>query len=53
LTNIATGTEVVNLAAADVTIVTAAVPTLPEWALIVLTALLALAGVVALRRRTA
>jgi hypothetical protein len=38
--------------AADPTIIVAAVPTLPEWAMIVLTALLALAGVIALRRRT-
>jgi hypothetical protein len=37
--------------ASDVTIVVAAVPTLPEWAMIVLTALLAWAGVTALRRR--
>jgi hypothetical protein len=36
----------------DLTIVVAAVPTLPEWAMIALTALLALAGVAALRRRT-
>jgi uncharacterized repeat protein (TIGR01451 family) len=36
----------------DVTIVIAAVPTLPEWATIVLTGLLAMAGVAALRRRT-
>jgi hypothetical protein len=36
----------------DVTIVMAAVPTLPQWALIALTGCLALAGVVALRRRT-
>jgi hypothetical protein len=35
----------------DVTIVLAGVPTLPQWALIALTALLARAGVVALRRR--
>jgi hypothetical protein len=36
----------------DPTIVVAAVPSLPEWAMIVLTGLLALAGVAALRRRT-
>jgi hypothetical protein len=36
--------------ASDPTIIVAAVPTLPEWAMIVLTALLALAGVAALRR---
>jgi hypothetical protein len=36
----------------DPTIVVAAVPTLPPWALIALTVCLALAGVVALRRRT-
>jgi hypothetical protein len=36
----------------DPTIVTAAVPTLPEWAMFVLTGLLALAGVAAMRRRT-
>jgi hypothetical protein len=35
----------------DLTIVVAGVPTLPEWALIALTVCLALAGVVALRRR--
>jgi flagellar biosynthesis component FlhA len=39
-------------ASTDVTIIVAAVPTLPEWAMIALTALLALAGVTALRRRT-
>jgi hypothetical protein len=38
--------------ASDVTIVVAAVPTVPQWALIALTACLALAGVVALRQRT-
>jgi hypothetical protein len=38
--------------ASDVTIVVAAVPTLPEWALIGLTVLLALAGVAAMRKRT-
>jgi hypothetical protein len=36
----------------DVTIVLAALPTLPQWALIVLIVCLALAGVAALRRRT-
>jgi hypothetical protein len=36
----------------DPTIIVGAVPTLPEWAMIVLTALLALAGAAALRRRT-
>jgi uncharacterized repeat protein (TIGR01451 family) len=38
--------------ASDPTIVLAAVPTLPQWAMLVLTALLAVAGVTALRRRT-
>jgi uncharacterized repeat protein (TIGR01451 family) len=38
--------------ATDVTIVLPAVPTLPEWAMIVLSALLAVAGVAAMRRRT-
>jgi hypothetical protein len=38
--------------ASDPTIVVAAVPTLPQWAMIALTVLLALAGVAALRRRT-
>jgi hypothetical protein len=38
--------------ASDVTIVVAAVPTLPEWAMIVLTGLLASAGFAAMRRRT-
>jgi hypothetical protein len=37
----------------QLTIGAAAVPTLPEWALIALTVLLALAGFVAMRRRTA
>jgi uncharacterized repeat protein (TIGR01451 family) len=36
----------------DPTIVVAAVPTLPEWAMIALSTLLALAGVTTLRRRT-
>jgi hypothetical protein len=36
----------------DPTIVLPAVPTLPEWAMIVLSALLAVAGVAAMRRRT-
>jgi uncharacterized repeat protein (TIGR01451 family) len=40
-------------AASDPTIIVAAVPTLPQLAMIVLTGLLALAGVTALRRRTA
>jgi hypothetical protein len=39
--------------ASDPTIVVAAVPTLPQWAIIVLCVLLALAGVAAFRRRTA
>jgi uncharacterized repeat protein (TIGR01451 family) len=38
--------------ASDPTIVLAGVPTLPQWALIALTVCLALAGVVAMRRRT-
>jgi hypothetical protein len=38
--------------ATDVTIVLPSVPTLPQWALVALTVCLALAGVVALRRRT-
>jgi hypothetical protein len=38
--------------ASDPTIILAAVPTLPQWALIALTVCLVLAGVVALRRRT-
>jgi hypothetical protein len=38
--------------ASDPTIVLAAVPTLPQWALIALTALVALAGFAALRKRT-
>jgi uncharacterized repeat protein (TIGR01451 family) len=41
-----------NNTASDPTIVIAAVPTLPEWAMIVLSALLAVAGVAAMRRRT-
>jgi IPTL-CTERM motif len=44
------GTQTGSIAS-DPTIIVAAVPTLPEWAMIVLTALLALAGVTALRRR--
>jgi hypothetical protein len=36
----------------DLTIVVAAVPTLPQWALIALTGLLALAGLFAMRRPT-
>jgi hypothetical protein len=51
LTNIATGTGVDN-AAEDVTIVIAAVPTLPEWAMLVLIGLLAWAGLAGIRRRT-
>jgi hypothetical protein len=39
--------------ASDSTIIVAAVPTLPEWAMMALAVLLALAGVTALRRRTA
>jgi uncharacterized repeat protein (TIGR01451 family) len=46
------GGDPVGGMASDPTIVLAAVPTLPEWAIIVLSALLALAGVAALRRRT-
>jgi hypothetical protein len=38
--------------ARDVTVVGAAVPTLPPWALIALTVCLALAGALAMRRRT-
>jgi hypothetical protein len=38
--------------ASDPTIVVAAVPTLPPWALLALTVCLALAGLAALRRRT-
>jgi hypothetical protein len=38
--------------ASDPTIIVAAVPTLPQWAMLVLAALLAWAGVTALRRRT-
>lgn len=51
--------DVTNNATADVTLVAAAppppipVPTLPEWALIALAALLSAVGVVALRRRAA
>jgi len=37
--------------ASDPTIVLPAVPTLPEWAMIVLVSLFGLAGVAALRRR--
>jgi hypothetical protein len=37
----------------QLTIGAAAVPTLPQWSMIVLTALLAQAGFVAVRRRTA
>jgi exosortase sorting signal-containing protein len=44
-------TVLTNNFATDPTLVVAAVPTLPEWAMIVLTALLALAGFVAMRRR--
>ena len=45
-------TNLTNDSASDVTIVVAAVPTLPEWARIALAGLLALAGFAALRRRT-
>ena len=38
--------------ASDPTVVLAAVPTLPQWAIIVLTVLLAFAGIMAMRRRT-
>jgi IPTL-CTERM motif len=38
--------------ASDITVVVAAVPTLPEWAMMALTVLLAVAGFAALRRRT-
>jgi uncharacterized repeat protein (TIGR01451 family) len=38
--------------ASDPTIIVAAVPTLPEWAMMALAVLLVLAGAVALRRRT-
>jgi hypothetical protein len=38
--------------ASDPTIIVAAVPTLPEWAMMALAVLLALAGVAPLRRRT-
>jgi uncharacterized repeat protein (TIGR01451 family) len=38
--------------ASDPTIIVAAVPTLPQWAMMALTVLLVLAGVAALRRRT-
>jgi uncharacterized repeat protein (TIGR01451 family) len=41
-----------HASASDVTLVTAAVPTVPGWTLIALTVLLAVAGVVAMRRRT-
>jgi uncharacterized repeat protein (TIGR01451 family) len=41
-----------HASASDVTLVLAGVPTLPQWALIALTAFVALAGVAALRRRT-
>jgi uncharacterized repeat protein (TIGR01451 family) len=41
-----------NNTADDVTVVAAAVPTLPQWALIALTGLLAVAGFIALRRQT-
>ncbi len=41
-----------NSTITDLTIVVAAVPTLPQWAIIVLSVLLALAGVAAFRRRT-
>jgi hypothetical protein len=44
--------DVSNNGAADVTTVVVAVPTLSEWAFILLALLLAAAGIVALRRRT-
>jgi uncharacterized repeat protein (TIGR01451 family) len=58
VTNVATVTggndcNTTNNATADVTLVALAVPTLSEWAFILLAVLLASAGVVALRRRTA
>jgi hypothetical protein len=46
------GGDPVGGMASDVTIVVAAVPTLPEWAMMALAARLAWAGVEALRRRT-
>jgi hypothetical protein len=42
-----------NNSASDPTMIVAAVPTLPEWAMMTLAVLLTLAGVAALRRRTA
>jgi uncharacterized repeat protein (TIGR01451 family) len=53
--NVAGGgeTNTTNDSASDVTLVIAAVPTLPEWALIALTVLLAGAGVTALRTTSA
>jgi hypothetical protein len=42
-----------NNTTADVTLVVLSVPTLPEWAMFGLLALLATAGTVALRRRSA
>jgi len=44
--------DLTNNATADVTLVAVAVPTLSEWAFIMLAVLLAAAGFVALRRRT-
>jgi hypothetical protein len=45
-------TVLTNNSAGDVFIVLPAVPTLPQWAIIVLSVLLALAGIAAFRRRT-
>ena len=45
--------DVTNNATADATLVALAVPTLPEWAIIMLSVLLAIVGVIALRRRAA
>jgi hypothetical protein len=46
------GGDPVGSSASDPTIVVAAVPTLPQWAMMALTVLLVLAGAAALRRRT-
>jgi hypothetical protein len=46
-------TVLTNNNASDITIVLAAVPTLPPWAMTLLTGLLAVAGVAAMRRRAA
>ena len=45
--------DVTNNTSTDTTLVALAVPTLPEWAFITLSMLLAIAGVIALRRRAA